>query len=265
MKANYHTHTYRCMHARGTDEDYVKAAVDGGFDVLGFADHAPWRFDSDFVSGIRMKPHQLPDYVASIAGLQEKYRGQIRLYTGLEIEYFPRYRDQYSRLRDAGIQYFILGQHYLDSEETGPYVGRMNARDDGEVMRYAEAVAEGLATGLFRYLCHPDLFLRSSPEFTPGCERAADVICQAALEAHVPLEFNLLGFYNILCGDPFGYPNVDFWNYIRRWNNQTILGVDAHNPELLNNDALWDSGLDVLNTMGFERLTALEGLNGGEA
>ena len=41
MKNNYHTHTTRCFHAVGQDEDYVRAAIDGGFDLLGFADHAP--------------------------------------------------------------------------------------------------------------------------------------------------------------------------------------------------------------------------------
>ena len=25
---NFHTHTYRCMHASGTDEDYVLAAIE---------------------------------------------------------------------------------------------------------------------------------------------------------------------------------------------------------------------------------------------
>ena len=28
MKANYHTHTARCGHATGTDEDYVLAAIE---------------------------------------------------------------------------------------------------------------------------------------------------------------------------------------------------------------------------------------------
>ena len=47
-KTNYHTHTKRCMHATGTDADYVKAALDAGLDVLGFSDHGPFpdnRFD----------------------------------------------------------------------------------------------------------------------------------------------------------------------------------------------------------------------------
>ena len=53
MKHNFHTHTSRCQHAVGTDEAYVEAALDARvFDVLGFADHAPFPFANGFVSGI---------------------------------------------------------------------------------------------------------------------------------------------------------------------------------------------------------------------
>ena len=44
MKANYHTHTARCGHATGTGEDYVLAAIEQGFDELGFSDHVPWPY-----------------------------------------------------------------------------------------------------------------------------------------------------------------------------------------------------------------------------
>ena len=44
MKANYHTHTARCGHAEGTDEEYVLAAIERGFDEMGFSDHVPWPY-----------------------------------------------------------------------------------------------------------------------------------------------------------------------------------------------------------------------------
>ena len=52
MKTNYHTHTTRCMHAVGDDEDYVRSAIKGGFQELGFSDHGPWKYHTDFVSDI---------------------------------------------------------------------------------------------------------------------------------------------------------------------------------------------------------------------
>lgn len=36
MKTNYHTHTTRCHHATGSDEDYVLSAIKGGYQELGF-------------------------------------------------------------------------------------------------------------------------------------------------------------------------------------------------------------------------------------
>ena len=41
MTENYHTHTARCRHATGTEEEYVLAAIDRGLKILGFSDHTP--------------------------------------------------------------------------------------------------------------------------------------------------------------------------------------------------------------------------------
>jgi len=44
MLKNYHSHTARCGHAWGTDDEFVCAAIDAGYTVLGFSEHAPWPF-----------------------------------------------------------------------------------------------------------------------------------------------------------------------------------------------------------------------------
>ena len=41
LKANYHTHLVYCGHAEGHAEDYIKKAIELGFDELGISDHAP--------------------------------------------------------------------------------------------------------------------------------------------------------------------------------------------------------------------------------
>ena len=41
MLTNYHTHTARCGHAEGTEEEYILTALRCGFKVLGFSDHTP--------------------------------------------------------------------------------------------------------------------------------------------------------------------------------------------------------------------------------
>lgn len=249
MKHNFHTHTTRCKHAVGTDEQYVKAALESGFDVLGFADHAPWAFATDYVSHCRMLPTQWADYKQSVLVLKEQYQGQIAIHLGLECEYYPKYIDQLKRLRDDGCEYFILGSHFLYTEEEFPYTGASCMEDQG-VMEYAEQTVEGIRTGLYSYVCHPDLYMMHRDEFTPVCMEAADMICQAAKEAHMPIEYNLLGLLGEMTGHPRGYPNQDFWAYVRKWDNDVILGVDAHDPAQLRNQLVWDTAIKRLNTLG---------------
>ena len=66
MKTNYHTHTTRCMHATGDDEDYVLSAIKGGYRILGFSDHTPWKYRTDYVADMRMLPEELPGYVERV-------------------------------------------------------------------------------------------------------------------------------------------------------------------------------------------------------
>ena len=58
MRTNYHTHTTRCLHATGSDEEFVLSAIKGGYQELGFSDHTPWKYHTDYVSDIRMTPEQ---------------------------------------------------------------------------------------------------------------------------------------------------------------------------------------------------------------
>ncbi len=248
-KRNYHTHTTRCQHASGSDEAFVQAAISAGYDTLGFSDHAPWPFKSGHVSGIRMTVDQWPEYKQSILTLKKRYDGVIRVRLGLEIEYFPRYRDHMLRLLDDGCEYFILGQHAISSEEDNPYITKECAADDG-VRRFADSVAEGLSTGMFSCVAHPDMYMCPRHGFDQVCMDAADTICQAAREYHVPLEYNLLGLLSELEGHPRGYPCADFWQHVRKWGNDVILGVDAHSPLHLTNEDTWQTALDRLHALG---------------
>lgn len=54
MNYNYHTHTFRCRHATGTPKDYIKYAIDGGIEYMGFSDHVPFVFPDGFQSHYRI-------------------------------------------------------------------------------------------------------------------------------------------------------------------------------------------------------------------
>ena len=259
MKCNYHTHTYRCQHAVGKDEDYVRAALDAGFDTLGFADHAPWPYSSGYVSNIRMPMSELPGYVASLRALREKYQGQLDIHIGLESEYFPRYKDHLHRLLDSGnVEYLILGAHYTDSDECTPYAPPLCTTADG-VKRYVDNCVAAMETGLFRYIAHPDLYLypRADAQFDAVCQDAARDICLTAKAHNMPIEYNLQGLSCELKGESRGYPSHAFWEYVKPYAGDVIIGVDAHDPAHLTNTVTWNEAEKRLHAMGYTPLESL--------
>ena len=64
MIANYHTHTTRCHHASGSEEDYVLRAIENGLEIFGFSDHVPMPFPDGHQSGFRVRLEALEDYMS---------------------------------------------------------------------------------------------------------------------------------------------------------------------------------------------------------
>ena len=129
MIANYHTHSPRCRHAEGTEEEYVQAAMDAGLEILGFSDHTPYWFAGDYYSHMRMYPDQLEEYCESVRTMRQKYSDRLQIHLGLEMEYYPAFfRETVQKARDNGVEYFLLGQHWVGNEMNEPYCGKANRR-----------------------------------------------------------------------------------------------------------------------------------------
>ena len=196
MLTNYHTHTTRCGHAEGTEEEYILTALRCGFKVLGFSDHTPWAYATPgFVSRIRMLPSQLDDYVLTLRGLREKYADKLHIRIGLEAEYFPAYlgwlREEMERL---DIEYLILGCHYDTTDEQDARASRLAAAPPpptagGMPNRWWKRWKRGF-TGIWPT---PDLFLNRVTAFDADAEKACRDICAAAARLDIPLEYNMAG------------------------------------------------------------------------
>ena len=90
MIANYHTHTWRCRHADGTEREYVERAIEGGLKILGFSDHSPYPFPDGYDSGMRMRLDQVEGYVDTVLALK-KSMTRILNPSRTRTEYFPRF------------------------------------------------------------------------------------------------------------------------------------------------------------------------------
>ena len=74
MIANYHTHTWRCRHADGTEREYVETAIEAGLKILGFSDHTPQVYPGGYVCPVKMLPEELGGYVDTVLDLKREYK-----------------------------------------------------------------------------------------------------------------------------------------------------------------------------------------------
>ena len=223
MEANYHTHTTRCNHAQGTERDYIEQAISRGLKTLGFSDHSPQVYDN-YVSGFRMRPDQLEEYVETLLTLREEYAGRIELLIGLEAEYYPRYFSRLEQLiHPFAMDYLILGQHFIGNESDGMPPATRPTEDESLLERYVKQTVEGLETGRFSCLAHPDVFnYTGDPKIY---RKWYEKLCLRAKELEIPLEMNMLGY-----ATDRHYPNPRFFEIARDVGNDVILGCDAHEP-----------------------------------
>lgn len=245
-KVNYHTHTRRCHHAIGSDEEYVLAAIQAGIQELGFTDHTPWHYNSSYVSGMRMKEQALDHYLASLRHLKAQYADKISLKIGLECEYFPSMMTWLrNMLAEKEIDYIILGNHFHESDEYGWYYG--HATDRPEILRqYVQDVKEAMATGLYSYIAHPDLIHYVHFEDEHYHDAMRD-LCMTAKAKHIPLEFNLLGFK-----EKRHYPCMRFWEIAAACGCEAIIGFDAHEPARLLDEKTYLAAEEILNHLGIK-------------
>jgi len=83
MKVNLHTHTVYCD-GNNSPEEMVLDAISAGFDVLGFSGHSYTSFDQSYC----MSREQTAAYIAEVRSLAEKYKNQIKVFCGIEKDFF---------------------------------------------------------------------------------------------------------------------------------------------------------------------------------
>lgn len=217
MIANYHTHTRWCNHGSGEIEEYVMQAIDCGLEQLAITEHVPLPGDPD---RSRMAYKKFPTYNAELDGVIAKYQGQIDIIKGFECEYSPEVLALYREYRERyGYELFVLGQH-VNAARTVDYffVDRPQ-----QLASYADEVCEGLETGLFAFLAHPDVVMYSYPRVDSALLGAMKQIFALCERLHIPVEMNGNGM-----NTGRGYPCRQVWELAAQYRLDCIVNSDAH-------------------------------------
>jgi hypothetical protein len=136
---------------------------------------------------------------------------------------------------DAGVKavdvqvknYLILGSH--GDKRIDPYSGVLTEPE--QLRRYYEYTVEGMESGLFLYLAHPDVMLGRYPAFDDTAADLSRKLCREANRLGMPIEYNMYGVYKGAKEGCLGYPYDGFWRIAAEENCRAVVGVDAHFPE----------------------------------
>lgn len=253
MKTNYHTHHEFCGHAVGNCDDYCKEAVKNQFTELGFTDHAPNKMLHD--PGVRMAPDMIDQYLNQIKEAQEKYKGTLRVLSGLEVEFFYNQEEYYKELSQK-TDYLILGQHYVSfSKNYENLISGFGLASKDQIKLYAEYVVEGMKSGYFKMLAHPDLYMHGYINWDETAEEVARNIIKTAKETNTILEFNANGFRKGKKmsneGMVYTYPNMHFFQLVKEYDCEVMISSDCHVPEQLNDEAM-SKAEEVVKKLGLK-------------
>ncbi len=235
-KMNFHTHTKYCD-GKNTTEEMVKRAIELGFSALGFSGHAYTPCEPEY----SMSLEDTKRYKGEIFSLREKYRGEINLYCGIEMDYF-------SETDTSDFDYVIGSVHYL--EKDGAYYNI-----DGSPERFERAVL--VFGGVYElceayYACVSDVVRKTNADiighfdlftkFNEGEKRFSESdaryieAAESALSKLIPtnkiFEINTGAMARGYRSEP--YPSAKIINKLIDSGAKLILSSDCHDADFLN-------------------------------
>ena len=228
--SNFHTHTYLCKHADGKPTDYVKEAVKGGCSALGFSDHCPYP-DSSWAY-CRMSEYEVNLYKSMVE--EARSQAPFPVYFGFECEWHSRFKSWYKDFLRAEVQsdFLVLGSHWYEVNGVLEYAPNLTKK---QLFGYIDFTIEGMASGLYNFLAHPDLFLAYTENIDADHEACSKAIIKAAVDFDMPIEINGYGTLkpkiNRTGHDEYIYPVRRFWEIASGMGAKIICNSDAHFPE----------------------------------
>lgn len=250
LKCNYHTHNRLCNHATGDVDDYVKKAIELGMEEIGLSDHAPtptsFMSYEEFMKNLCYRSMSVDVfeniYLKALDASLKKYAGKIRILRGIEAEYLPQHHDFYASLGEK-LDYMLLGIHFFPSN--GRILNSYDQIDYTNVLDYAKTACQGMESGLYSILVHPDLFMfgyrnvDGKRRFDENAIKATRMIIECAIKNNIYLELNCNGLANSVKynSTEWLYPYKEFWEIAREYPEvKVIIGVDAHRPDALESE-----------------------------
>lgn len=263
---NLHTHTKYCD-GNNTVEEMVISAVNKGMTSIGFSGHALTPHDTSYC----MSYENTFKYADDVIRIREKYKDSIKVYLGLE-------QDYYSVKPEIKCDYLIGSVHYVLKD--GSYTPVDETKEDillaveklygGDIYSFLEnyyLIASDLhnktgcdIVGHFdlpeKFNSDNKLFDRENQRYVKAYQYAADVL----ISQGVIFEINTGGMCKGYTNNP--YPHSNILKYIACKNGKITVSSDSHSSSTV--DYMLNEMCAYSKNCGFNKIYFFNG-NGFES
>lgn len=266
IKANLHTHSLFCD-GKATLQEVVEAAIDKGFDKLGFSGHAPVPFDNNFSISDEAA---LKEYVQEARRLQKKYGQELQIYLSLEIDYIPYITTPFETFRkNYSLDYTIGSVHLVKSSNDdlwfidGP---KHEIYDEGLKMFFGGDIASAV-TAYYRQV--NEMLTTQKPDMVGHIDKVkmhnkgryfeedeswyvklVDETLDYVKANNVVMEVNTRGIYRGRSEALF--PGTDILRKASKMNIPVSLNADAHKPHEL--DGYYREASNIIRECGYNEV-----------
>ena len=260
--STYHSHTNYCD-GNNTAEEMVKAAIRLGCREIGISSHGYSKYDVEWCI---KSMDEMERYKEEILRLKEKYKDEIKVYLGIEYDYFCEFpTDDFDYVIGAvhtvvkdGVRLEVdSGNDQEQRDQLQKYYG-------GDFLAYAKDYY-ALVADLYRktkcdiiahfdllskYNEHEDFFSKNDSRYI----KIASEACDELLKTPVTFELNTGAIHRGYRTEP--YPADFILEKIKNAGRSVIINSDSHSTDTI---TFWyDEAQSRLNSLGCTYYTSIE-------
>lgn len=266
---NLHTHTVYCD-GKNSAEDMILAAIKSKFQSVGISTHGPTPFVSDW----NIQAGRVENYMEEIINLKEKYKDQIDVFLGMELDYIPGTGfDELSRSLINRLDYYIGSVHYLGYFNNGimwtvdynleELTQGINESFKGNARLAVESYYSVISEMATKYqppiIGHLDLFKKNNKnnvlfdENEKWYVEAVKKCLEAIKNTSCSIEINTGGIARGYTKEQ--YPSTFILKMIKEMNIPVVINSDAHTMDGI--DCKFDEMYSLVRKLGFKNLKYL--------
>lgn len=247
MNFDYHMHTI-LSDGHNTHEEMVLAAIEKGFDEIGFSDHfgikqpCKWAVGADAIVQLEEK----------VIEVKQKYGDRISILFGIEVDYF---NDKEEEIRESlqkfNFDYIIGSVHFLDDWNYDTDKSRYKEFSNDFLYEwYFHELQKAAKSGLFDIMGHPDLIKKFGIWPETSKKQLFEETASVFAESGVTFEMNTSG-KDRPCAEFF--PGTTLIKAFFEAGVPVTLGSDSHQKEQIGR--YFGEAGTILKEMGYMNIT----------